>query len=123
MVKRFRFGKRETSGKTFATFPIRTIYKFSPALEEAIIQVGVTANKRNFKKAVDRNKIKRLVREAYRLQKEDLLVSAKELKVNGSVFFMYTDKTIASFTTIKEAMYRAINVLKNKLAEANAEPF
>jgi ribonuclease P protein component len=129
MAKRFGFGRKEKlksrkqieelflNGKSFSVFPLRVTYQFF-ASEETIVQVGVTAGKKYFKKAVDRNRIKRLVREAYRLQKNDLIETIKQKHLKGFLFFVYTDKTIASFSTIKEVMTKALIRLQ-KLAEAN----
>jgi len=131
-VKRFGFGKKEKlksrkqiedlflNGKNFADFPLRITYQFIPS-EESSLQVGVTAGKKYFKKAVDRNRLKRLVREAYRLQKNDLAEILKQKKLKGSLFFVYTDKTISSFSTVKEAMNKALKRLE-KIAEANENP-
>jgi len=131
-VKRFGFGKKEKlksrkqieelflNGKNFAAFPLRITYQFIPS-EESSLQVGVTAGKKYFKKAVDRNRLKRLVREAYRLQKNDLAEILKQKKLKGSLFFVYTDKTISSFSTVKEAMNKALKRLE-KIAEANENP-
>ena len=128
-VKRFGFGKKEKlksrkqidelflNGKSFSIFPLRITYQLLPS-EEAIVQVGVTAGKKYFKKAVDRNRIKRLMREAYRLQKNDLIELLKQKGLKGFLFFVYTDKTIASFSTVKEAMYKALKRLE-KIAGAN----
>lgn len=131
-AKRFGFGKKEKlksrkgiealflNGKSFAAFPLRITYQFIPS-EDSSLQVGVTAGKKYFKKAVDRNRIKRLIREAYRLQKTDLTEILKQKKLKGSLFLMYTDKTISSFNTIKEAMNKALKRLE-KIAEANENP-
>lgn len=131
-VKRFGFGRKEKlksrkqiealflNGKNFSVFPLRVTYQLLPS-EETIVQVGVTAGKKYFKKAVDRNRIKRLIREAYRLQKDDLMEALKQTGQKGFLFFVYTDKTIASFSTIKEAMKKALNRLE-KFARANENP-
>jgi ribonuclease P protein component len=82
-VKRFGFGRKEKlksrkqigelflNGKNFSVFPLRVTYLFLPS-GEPNVQVGAAAGKRYFKRAVDRNRIKRLIRESYRLQKNDL---------------------------------------------------
>ncbi|MGJ8743446.1 ribonuclease P protein component [Polaribacter sp.] len=57
-------------GKTVKTFPLRMIYLQTKHTSNFPAQVGVSVPKRNFKSAVDRNRIKRLMRESYRLQKE-----------------------------------------------------
>lgn len=128
-LKRYGFGRKEKlksrkqieelflNGKNFSVFPLRVTYQFLPS-EESIVQVGVTAGKKYFKKAVDRNRIKRLIREAYRLQKNDLVETLKQRGQKGFLFFMYTDKAVTSFSTIKEAMSKALSRLE-KLMPAN----
>jgi ribonuclease P protein component len=128
-VKRFGFGRKEKlksrkrieelflNGKNFSVFPLRVTYQFLPA-QETVVEVGVAAGKKYFKKAVDRNRIKRLIREAYRLQKNDLIEALKQNHKKGFLFFMYTDKSIASFSSVKEAMGKCIKRLE-KFAEFN----
>ncbi len=63
-------GKLYEEGKSIKVFPLRMVYV--PAKQEMKfpVQVGVSVPKRNFKKAVDRNRIKRLLREVYRKEKQ-----------------------------------------------------
>jgi ribonuclease P protein component len=57
-------------GNSVKSFPLRMMYLQTAHTSDFPAQVGVSVAKRNFKLAVDRNRIKRLMREAYRLQKE-----------------------------------------------------
>lgn len=130
MSNRFGFPKSErlksrkeidalfAGGKAFLVFPVRTVYRFSKA-EEGSLLVGVSASKRQFKRAVDRNRLKRLLREAYRLQKEDLVMKLKEARLSGRVFFLYTDKTLADFETVKTAMAKCLHRLHKIAASEN----
>jgi ribonuclease P protein component len=85
--------------------------------EKPVFQAGVTASKRNFKKAVDRNRIKRLLREAYRLQKAGLKETAVKNRMSCYLFFLYTDKTIAPFSLIHERMGQCLNRLQKTMEQ------
>ena len=133
MAKEAGFGKIEklksrklveelfARGKSLHLFPIRISYKFLPLLdnEKTILQVGVSVSKRNFKKAVDRNRIKRLLREAYRLQKQELIQVLKAQGKQGYVFFIYTDKQIPQYAIVFDAMTKCLEILKRKAINEN----
>ena len=130
MVKEAGFGRKEklksrkrveelfARGKTVNVFPIRVSYQFTnlPEEEKAVAEVGVSVSKRNFKRAVDRNRIKRLLREAYRLQKKELLELLQVQKKNAYVFFIYTHKQIPEYSVVFETMKKCMDVLKRKAA-------
>lgn len=90
-------------GKIINIFPFRTLYMF---LEENSVhlQAGFSASSRNFKKATDRNRIKRLTKEAYRLQKNDLTAALEKHNKHLIVFFIYTGKELPDYQTVKEKM-------------------
>jgi ribonuclease P protein component len=65
-------------GSSVKSFPLRMVYIQTKHTSDFPVQVGVSVPKRNFKLAVDRNRIKRLLRESYRLQKEIVYDSVEE---------------------------------------------
>jgi len=83
---------------------MKTYYSSKDIPAGITLQAGFGVSSRVFKKAVDRNRIKRLMREAYRLQKNSLqqllTISGKQL----AVFFLYTGREVADFSLIKEKM-------------------
>ena len=77
------------------------------------VQVGFSAATRRFPHAVDRNRIKRLGREAWRLQKQELYDQLRSQSRQLAVFLIYTDKKIAPFPTFQ----RKISVILERLKE------
>ena len=63
-------GRLYTEGKSIKAFPLRMVYLQTDHTSDFPCQAAVSVPKRNFKKAVDRNRNKRLLRESYRLQKQ-----------------------------------------------------
>lgn len=63
-------GRLYEEGNSVKAFPFRMVYLQTEHTSNFPAQVGVSVSKRNFKKAPDRNRLKRLMRETYRLQKE-----------------------------------------------------
>lgn len=90
-----------SEGKSVSQFPVTLVY--APAgLENNIpAQAGVSVSKRNFKRANKRNRIKRLLREAYRLQKSQMLQNLPQQYV---FMFLYTGKEMPDFELIQEKM-------------------
>ena len=76
------------------------------------LQFGVGVSSKNFKKAVDRNRIKRLTKEAYRLQKNGLQQQLKEKKTGLDLFIIYTGKELPEYKNV----YKNITVILQKLS-------
>jgi len=84
---------------------------FVPPPRPAPLQAGFGAGSRHFKKAVDRNRIKRLTREAYRLQKQPLIDLLTQKGLSMSLFFVYTGKELPDHGTVKERVGVALQKL------------
>ncbi len=102
-----------TEGKSLTVFPIKLIYLQVEHNSPYKIQAGVSASKRNFKKAVDRNKIKRLLREVYR--KNKYLIYQSENTKKHIFMFIYLGKNELDYKTLEEKMVELIHkfLLKN----------
>ena len=105
------------TGRSFNAFPVRMVFTLGPAAPDPGLKIGVSAPKKHFKKAVDRNRIKRLLREAYRLQKPELLQKMKEKGLAGHVFFLFTGKELPDYSTIEIAVGKCLRQLHRKVHE------
>ena len=88
-------------GKSISSFPIKLIYLETMLPEEVKVQAGVAVPKKNFKGAVKRNRIKRLLREAYRLNKHLVFNNSEG---NYAFLFLYLGKEMPTYFEIEQVM-------------------
>lgn len=108
-------------GKTFTVFPLKVFYAIPTQPLDFNVKVGVGASSRNFKKAVHRNYVKRLLREAYRTEKLPLHQFLQQQNKQVAVFILYLDKTLPTFNVIKAKMPLALQRLARELNEATVK--
>ncbi|TLF46532.1 ribonuclease P protein component [Maribacter aurantiacus] len=95
-----RIGQLFTEGKSLSSFPLKLIF-LEDAHQEVPIKAAVTVPKKNFKSAVHRNKIKRLLRESYRLNKGLVFNNTQG---NFAFLFLYLGKEMPAFVDIESKM-------------------
>ncbi len=99
-------------GKTVSNFPVKIIYKQIDFKDDVQIKVGVSVSKRNFKHAVDRNRIKRLLRETYRLNKSILHQNITQKHV---CMILYLGKKQPDYEVLNEKMVSLLQQLNEKI--------
>ena len=94
-----------SKGQSYSLYPIRVVYTINPEPKtDARIQFALSVSKRNFKKAVNRNRIRRLVREAYRLEKETILKTLPENSPQIALMILFTGREIPTFEEVRKSM-------------------
>ena len=97
-----------SEGNKFGVTPFRIFYLYKEE-KKMSLQFGVGVSSRNFKKSVDRNRIKRMIREVYRLQKSVLQNKLKAKNGELNLFVIYTGKEIP--------VYAEVNIKMNKVLD------
>ena len=108
--------------RSFSVFPVKIIFKKAPLTGDPAtkLQAAFSVSKRNFKKAVDRNRIKRLMREAWRLQKHTLQAALEQTHQQAVVFVLYTGNDLPVYDVVKEKIGMALKKLQKIIHEAPA---
>jgi ribonuclease P protein component len=102
-----------SEGKSVSKYPLRLVYRSAEASQEEKIKMGVSVSKKYFKKAVDRNYFKRVLRETYRLNKHLLW---DNLEQSYSIMFFYQTKDRLSY---QEIHTKTVQLFEKFLVEVN----
>lgn len=115
-------------GKSFSLFPFRVLYLETPALNlvqpiaqqteagaSVYLQTAFSVSKKYFKKATERNRVKRLMREAWRLQKNAL---EHQLNKDLNVFIIYVGNELPEYNLVVEKTAAVIKRLLKICNEA-----
>ena len=121
LIKPFGFPKKEklkskklidqlfAEGKSVSSFPVKLIYLKTELPEEVPIQAAVTVPKKNFKSAVKRNRIKRLLRECYRLNKQLVFNNSEG---TFAFLFLYLGKEVPDYTIVDKNLKAVLHKFK-----------
>lgn len=83
--------------------------------ESSPVRVGFSVPKKKFRKAVERNRVKRLLREAWRLNKHKLYAAISP-ENHLHIFLIFTDKTLPDIQTAHATIIKGIEKLAEKLS-------
>lgn len=102
-------------GESFLAYPLKVVFLKTAVTQPAPVQAAFTVSKRNFKRAVKRNLLKRRMREAYRLHKDYLYgeLAAKEAQL--AIMFVYIAKDVIEYPAFDKAMISAFKKLLAKI--------
>lgn len=105
------------NGSSFVVYPFRVVYMPVPLLEVPA-KVLVSVSKRRFKQAVIRNRLKRLMREAYRLEKQsDLYPFLHEHSLHLCLALQYVGQEELPLPLLREKMTKVFGRLKDELSK------
>ena len=108
-------GELFSSGESFLSYPLKVVFQKTESTQPFPVQAAFTVSKRNFKRAVKRNLMKRRMREAFRLNKHGFydVLATKELHI--ALMFVFIGKDVIEFTIIEKAMISAFKKILTKV--------
>lgn len=103
-----------TEGKSVLVFPLRLIYMSTVFDDHVIAKTAISVSKRNFKNAVDRNYIKRLLREVYRVNKTAYF---NNISTQYAFMILYIGKDKPTFVQVETQMKHLFEKFLNNVSK------
>lgn len=110
-----RINKLYAEGKAFIAYPYRVVYRIEKKQTDIPVQVLVSVPKKRFKSAVKRNKIKRLMREAYRLNKHFLTDICSQNACQIQIALNYVSDTEMDYKAMEVKMIDALTKISQRI--------
>jgi len=101
-------------GNAFISYPLRVVYLKQKPLSGATVSVLIGVPKKKIKHAVKRNRMKRLIREAYRTNKAALIQYLMEKESGLLIAFLFIGNELSRQKEMETAMQKALMILKEK---------
>ena len=137
MQQKYRLTKKErisskkeidllfTKGNSFIVYPLRVVYlahNCEEISDESAVSIMVSIPKKKFKRAVKRNRLKRLIKESYRLNKNGFFYPPLEGAGGGFpqrilVAFLYLSDEEKTYIEIESAVRKALKTLSTKILQ------
>jgi len=108
-------------GESFFIFPLKVVFLKMPFGGDCPVKAAFSVSKRNFKRAVRRNYLKRLMRETYRLNKVGLAGVLSKNNAQMAVMFIYAAKELKDYTTVEKAMLKCLKKLESAVTSVKVE--
>lgn len=106
-----------TKSESFKMFPFKVLHRLGEESEGSFLKTGITIPKRLFKKAVDRNLLKRRSKEAYRNHRNELKTTLTESKKEVHIMLIYIAREQLDYTQIEEKIILTLQRLQAIYAE------
>jgi ribonuclease P protein component len=103
-------------GNSFSQYPFRLSWLPAELKEKVPAQVAIVVSKRNFKRAVDRNRIKRLMREVYRKNKSGLHQILTNKNMQCALLLLYTGKVVPDFAEVDRKLRLTLQRFEQTIA-------
>ncbi len=132
-LKKFGFRKAEKlcsrkvisslfeNGESFFAHPFKVIWMFDGPIQKFPARLAISVPRKTFKKAVQRNRIKRLVREAWRHNKHELYAFLEQENFQLVIMMIYNGKDIPEYEKLTENIRTVISKFSLILTDSHKE--